>query len=223
MFVSAIKLAIFTWGSMGLDSLLEPASRGHSRNCTSALALFFSSGGCRLGPVTLTSIHLILISFSLWLRGFFRSLSLVLFLMYCTLSDGHASLYSIWGKLHVVAFGPLDEDVDRLKVGAVSQLEPIGTVGSMPAVLLVIQVGFWYLVQVKLDIISISNYLWSSLLRSVVWVHYYAMHVLCSVIKRQTHQPSKKRLKVGCSSLLLCLFPPSSSSYIQSKHLPSVL
>ena len=34
MFVSAVKLGILTWGSMRIYLLLEPASRGHSRNCS---------------------------------------------------------------------------------------------------------------------------------------------------------------------------------------------
>ena len=33
MFISAVKLGVLTWGSMGNDSLLKPASSGHSRNC----------------------------------------------------------------------------------------------------------------------------------------------------------------------------------------------
>ena len=29
MFISAVKFHIFTWGSMGIDSLLQPAPSGH--------------------------------------------------------------------------------------------------------------------------------------------------------------------------------------------------
>lgn len=32
LYISAVKLGIFTWGTMGFDSLLEPASSGHWRN-----------------------------------------------------------------------------------------------------------------------------------------------------------------------------------------------
>ena len=34
MFISAVKFHILTWGSMGIDSLLQPAPSGHSRNCS---------------------------------------------------------------------------------------------------------------------------------------------------------------------------------------------
>ena len=34
MFISAVKLGILTWGSIWIDSLLEPASSGQSRNCS---------------------------------------------------------------------------------------------------------------------------------------------------------------------------------------------
>ena len=34
MFISAVKLGILTWGSMGIDLFLEPASSGHSKNCS---------------------------------------------------------------------------------------------------------------------------------------------------------------------------------------------
>ena len=34
MFISAVKLVVSTWRSVGIDSLLEPASSGHSRNCS---------------------------------------------------------------------------------------------------------------------------------------------------------------------------------------------
>ena len=34
MFISAEKLGILTWTGMEFDSLLEPASSGHSRNCS---------------------------------------------------------------------------------------------------------------------------------------------------------------------------------------------
>ena len=34
MFMSAVKFNILTWGSMGIDSLLQPAPSGHSRNCS---------------------------------------------------------------------------------------------------------------------------------------------------------------------------------------------
>lgn len=46
MFISAVKFDILIWGSMGIDWLLESASCavfGHT-----ALASFFSHGGCRL-------------------------------------------------------------------------------------------------------------------------------------------------------------------------------
>jgi len=33
MFISAVKLGILTWESMGMESFLEPASRGHLKNC----------------------------------------------------------------------------------------------------------------------------------------------------------------------------------------------
>ena len=33
MFISAVKLGILTWGSIGIDSPFEPASSGHSKNC----------------------------------------------------------------------------------------------------------------------------------------------------------------------------------------------
>ena len=32
--LSAVKLDILIWKSMEIDSLLEPASSGHSRNCS---------------------------------------------------------------------------------------------------------------------------------------------------------------------------------------------
>ena len=34
MFISAVKLGILTWGWMETDSSLEPASSGHSKNCS---------------------------------------------------------------------------------------------------------------------------------------------------------------------------------------------
>ena len=34
MFISAVKFHILTRGSMGIDSLLRPASSGHSMNCS---------------------------------------------------------------------------------------------------------------------------------------------------------------------------------------------
>lgn len=35
IFISAVKLSFLMWGSMGIGSLLEPASTSHSRNCSS--------------------------------------------------------------------------------------------------------------------------------------------------------------------------------------------
>ena len=37
MFISAVKLGILTWTLMGIDSLLEPASSGSSKNCSQCL------------------------------------------------------------------------------------------------------------------------------------------------------------------------------------------
>lgn len=34
MFISAVKLGILTWGSLGIDSVWEPASSGRSVNCS---------------------------------------------------------------------------------------------------------------------------------------------------------------------------------------------
>ena len=41
-FISAVKLEILTWGWMETDSLLEPASSGHSTNCSFSYFLHFS-------------------------------------------------------------------------------------------------------------------------------------------------------------------------------------
>ena len=51
MFISAVKLDILTWGSMGIDSLLEPqvVVQGTAVYDTSALASFYSPRGFRLG------------------------------------------------------------------------------------------------------------------------------------------------------------------------------
>ena len=34
IFISAVKLGFLTWESMGICSLLQPASSGHERNCS---------------------------------------------------------------------------------------------------------------------------------------------------------------------------------------------
>ena len=52
MLISGVNLGIFTWLSVGIYSLLEPASSGHLRNCTvfgiSVLASFLNPRGCQL-------------------------------------------------------------------------------------------------------------------------------------------------------------------------------
>lgn len=39
MLISAVKLSILTWGLLGIELLLEPASTGHSRNSSNLLHL----------------------------------------------------------------------------------------------------------------------------------------------------------------------------------------
>ena len=56
MLISAVKLGILTWGSMGIDWLLESASSGQSINCsfgTSTLASLYSLGDCCLGSANI--------------------------------------------------------------------------------------------------------------------------------------------------------------------------
>ena len=50
MFICAVNFGILKWESVGIDSLLEPASSGHSRNCSFyhfCVGLIFSD--CNLG------------------------------------------------------------------------------------------------------------------------------------------------------------------------------
>ena len=54
MFISAVKLDILTWGSMEIDSLLEPqvVVQGTAVFGTSSLASFYSPRGCNCGNLS---------------------------------------------------------------------------------------------------------------------------------------------------------------------------
>ena len=71
MFISAVKLGILTWRCMEIDSLLEPASSGHSKNC-SFIGFLFQTLRLVLGTNRSPSSGLLLMSTRL---SFFSLLS----------------------------------------------------------------------------------------------------------------------------------------------------
>lgn len=56
MFISALKFDILTWDSMGVDSLLESAPSGRSRNCTELQFLETGFVDLRIMEQTWTSV-----------------------------------------------------------------------------------------------------------------------------------------------------------------------
>ena len=102
MFISAVKSGILTWGGMGIDSLLEPASSGHSKNCcfgTSALPSFFSLRGSCLLETTL-HIYCIIIYYR-YFCGQWRGLPKVS--DQCDLSERiKKSTSELWRKAHSI-------------------------------------------------------------------------------------------------------------------------
>ena len=58
MFISAVKFHILTWGSIGIDSLLQPAPSGHSRNCSLWLFLIVLTAQHGSLPLAINMNHI---------------------------------------------------------------------------------------------------------------------------------------------------------------------
>ncbi len=62
-FFSAVKLEVLTWGSMGVDLLVEPASSGHQKNCSfwqfhvAVQVVTCSKNSCTHSPEQLQSVR----------------------------------------------------------------------------------------------------------------------------------------------------------------------